>query len=96
MLNDHRAISHFKSAVNLAKDAEEEDSNLPVYLVNLGMARIKNGVARSGAAACFEAHSLLNSRISKSKGEDTEAKEHLKEADECLKLSGQMGNLGMH
>ena len=94
--NDHKeAIGHFERAVNLAKEAQDEDPNLPAYLVNLGMARIRLGTSRAGAAACFEAQAVLNSRLKKAKGDDEEAKESLKEAEECLKLSGQMGNLGI-
>jgi hypothetical protein len=56
---------------------ETESGDLPTFLVNLGMSRIKRGLTSEAKVACGEAHGLAKKNKSQ---------EEMKEAEICLEL----------
>ena len=66
-------MTYFSKAVRLGRETESTD--LPTFLVNLGMAKIKSGLKAEARRACQEAAGLAK----KSKNP-----EEIKEAEICL------------
>ena len=76
MGEDSRAVSYFTKAVNVGKKTASE--NLSFFMVNLGMAKIKQGLHQEANAVCNEA--LLIARRN-------QMPEVVTEAQECINLT---------
>ena len=70
-----QAISYYSKAVNLGREAESGD--LPTFLVNLGMSKIKRGLRKEAKVACQEARGLAK---------QNKSQEEIQEAEICLDL----------
>ena len=79
MGDDVKAVSYFTKAVALARSTECED--LPSFMVNLGMAKIKLGLKTDANAICEDALMI---------GKRYQMSEVCLEAQECLKLAGSI------
>eukprot|EP00095_Tigriopus_kingsejongensis_P003501 maker-scaffold373_size192110-snap-gene-0.34 protein:Tk03501 transcript:maker-scaffold373_size192110-snap-gene-0.34-mRNA-1 annotation:"tetratricopeptide repeat" len=79
MDDNTKAVSYFSKAVRLA--TTEEDENLPTYLVNLGMARIKQNMKREALGACTRAQAM---------GQRSGNREIVEESQHCLDLADQL------
>ena len=76
MGEEARAVSYFTKAVNVGKKTASE--NLSTFMVNLGMAKIKQGLHQEANAVCNEA--LLIARRN-------QMSEVVEEAQACINLS---------
>ncbi|XP_059092235.1 tetratricopeptide repeat protein 19 homolog, mitochondrial-like [Tigriopus californicus] len=82
MMDDQaRAVSYFQKAVKLA--SSEDDENLSTYLVNLGMARIKQSMQKEARIACTRAKVIAGQQKNP---------EVADEAQECLDLINKLGS----
>ena len=76
MGEDNRAVSYFTKAVNLGKKTASE--NLSTFMVNLGMAKIKQGLHQDANAVCHEAMTIARRN---------QLSEVVLEAQECINLA---------
>lgn len=80
LMDDHKqAVQYFEKAVRLAKKTDNDDAS--AFLVNLGMARIRQGMYNEAVAACTEGWRL---------GKKQNNSEVIDEANACLKTASQM------
>ena len=78
MGDDAKAVSYFAKAVALGRATGSE--NLPTFMVNLGMAKLKLGLKSDANAICHDAYQMAKK---------DDLSEVCQEAQECLNLAGK-------
>lgn len=79
MGNDNKAVDYFSKAVALGRATGSE--NLPTFMVNLGMAKLKLGLKSDANAICHDAYLIAKK---------DDLSDVCQEAQECLNLAGKL------